>query len=134
MIDTATKLPTDKVKEVRTLLTQEIDPDKETSTLGRALKTLRDLLDPKRNDSVQSLLEQAVKTVTCTDGALAQAVKETVAEALIPLANEVNKLTKEVRGQEAATEAPEQTTYQFCHCHAVRGRVRKRVADKCRRS
>jgi len=110
MIDAATKLTTDKVKEVRTLLTQEIDPDKETTTLGKALKTLRDLLDPKRSDSVQSLLEQAVKTVTCKDGALAKAVKEVVAEAVNPLAIEVDKLTKEVRGQEAATEALEQTT------------------------
>jgi hypothetical protein len=110
MIDTATKLTTDKVKEVRTLLTQEIDPDKETTTLGKALKTLRNLLDPKRSDSVQSLLEQAVKTVTCKDGALAKAVKEVVAEAVNPLATEVDKLTKEVRGQEAAAEALEQTT------------------------
>lgn len=110
MIDAATKLTTDRVKEVRTLLTQEIDPDKETSTLGKALKTLRDVLDPRRNDSVQSLLEQAVKTVTCKDGALAKTVKEVVAEALNPLATEVDKLTKEVRGQEAAAEALEQTT------------------------
>lgn len=110
MIDTATKLTTDKVKEVRTLLTQEIDPDKETTTLGKALKTLRNLLDPKRSDSVQSLLEQAVKTVTCKDGALAKAVKEVVAEAVNPLATEVDKLTKEVHGQEAAAEALEQTT------------------------
>jgi hypothetical protein len=110
MIDAATKLTTDKVKEIRTLLTQEIDPDKETTTLGKALKTLRDVLDPKRNDSVQSLLEQAVKTVTSKDGALAKAVKEVVAEAVNPLATEVDKLTKEVRGQEAAAEALEQTT------------------------
>jgi tetrahydromethanopterin S-methyltransferase subunit B len=110
MIDAATKLTTDKVKEIRTLLTQEIDPDKETTTLGKALKTLRDVLDPRRNDSVQSLLAQAVKAVTCKDGALAKAVKEVVAEAVNPLATEVDKLTKEVRGQEAASEALEQTT------------------------
>lgn len=110
MVDTASKLTTDKVKEVRTLLTQEIDPDKETTTLGKALKTLRNLLDPKRIDSVQSILEQAVKTVTGKDGALAKAVKEVVADAVTPLASEVDKLTKEVRGQEAAAEAVEQTT------------------------
>jgi hypothetical protein len=110
MVDAASKLTSDRVKEVRTLLTQEIDPDKETTTLGRALKTLRDLLDPKRADSVQSMLEQAVKTVTGKDGALAKAVKEVVADAITPLASEVDKLTKEVRGQEAAAEAIEQTT------------------------
>lgn len=110
MIETAAKLTADKVKEVRSLLTQEIDPDKETTTLGKALRTLRNLLDPKRSDSVQSLLEQAVKTVTSKDGALTKAVKEVVAEAVTPLAAEVDKLTKEVRGQEAAAEALEQTT------------------------
>lgn len=110
MVDAASKMTTDKVKDVRTLLTQEIDPDKETTTLGKALKTLRNLLDPKRSDSVQSMLEQAVKTVTGKDGTLAKAVKEVVADAVTPLATEVDKLTKEVRGHEAAAEALEQTT------------------------
>src|ERR1700747_2792645 len=73
MIETASRVSTDRVKEVRTLLTQEIDPDKETTTLGKALRTLRNLLDPKRSDSVQNTLEQAVKAVTGKDGALARA-------------------------------------------------------------
>jgi hypothetical protein len=110
MIETASKVSTDRVKEVRTLLTQEIDPDKETTTLGKALKTLRNLLDPKRSDSVQNTLEQAVKAVTGKDGALARAVKDVVAEAVKPVASELDKLAKEVRGREAAEEALEQTT------------------------
>jgi hypothetical protein len=110
MIDTASRMSTDRVKEVRTLLTQEIDPDKETTTLGKALKTLRNLLDPKRNDSVQSTLEQAVNAVTGKDGSLARTVKEVVAEAVKPVASELDKLAKEVRGQEAAEEALAQTT------------------------
>jgi hypothetical protein len=110
MIETASKVSTERVKEVRKLLTEEIDPEKETTTLGKALRTLRNLLDPKRNDSVQSTLEQAVKAVTEKDGALAQAVKEVVGEAVKPVANELDKLAKEVRGQEAAEEALEQTT------------------------
>jgi len=110
MIETASRVSNDRVKEVRTLLTQEIDPDKETTTLGKALKTLRNLLDPKHSDSVQSMLEQAVKAVTGKDGTLARAVKEVVAEAVKPVASELDKLAKEVRGQEAAEEALEQTT------------------------
>jgi hypothetical protein len=110
MIETASKVSTDRVKEVRTLLTQEIDPDKETTTLGKALRTLRNLLDPKRSDSVQNTLEQSVKAVTGKDGVLAQAVKEVVAEAVKPVATELDKLAKEVRGREAAEEALEQTT------------------------
>jgi hypothetical protein len=110
MIETASKVSTDRVKEVRTLLTQEIDPDKETTTLGKALRTLRNLLDPKRSDSVQNTLEQAVKTVTGKDGVLARAVKEVVGEAIKPVATELDKLAKEVRGRDAAEEALEQTT------------------------
>ncbi|MFZ0866777.1 MAG: hypothetical protein WAN06_09030 [Candidatus Sulfotelmatobacter sp.] len=110
MIETASKVSTDRVKEVRTLLTQEIDPDKETTTLGKALRALRNLLDPKRSDSVQNTLEQAVKTVTGKDGALARAVKEVVGEAIKPVATELDKLAKEVRGRDAAEEALEQTT------------------------
>jgi hypothetical protein len=110
MIDSASRLTAEKVKEVRTLLTQEIDPEKETSTLGKALKTLRNLLDPKRSDSVQSALDQAVNAVTGKEGPLAIAVKQVVSEAVKPLADEVDKLAKEVRGQEAAEEALEQTT------------------------
>jgi hypothetical protein len=89
---------------------QEIDPTKETTTLGKALKALRNLLDPRRSDSVQNALEQAVKTVSSRDGALARTVKEVVAEAVKPLANELDKLAMEVRGQEAAQEALEGTT------------------------
>jgi hypothetical protein len=110
MIESASKVSTDRVREVRTLLTQEIDPDKETSTLGKALRTFRNLLDPKRSDSVQNTLEEAVKAVTGKDGALARAVKEVVAEAVKPVASELDKLAKEVRGREAAEEALEQTT------------------------
>jgi hypothetical protein len=110
MVDTAAKLTAERVRDVRTLLTQEIDPEKESTTLGKALKTLRNLLDPQRTDSVQSLLEQAVRSVTSKDGSLAKTVKEVVADAVSPLAAEVDKLAKEVRGQEAATEALEQTT------------------------
>jgi hypothetical protein len=68
------------------------------------------LLDPKRNDSVQKTLEQAVQVVTGKDGALARAVKEVVAEAVMPVASELDKLAKEVRGRDAAEEALEQTT------------------------
>lgn len=110
MVETASRVSTDRVKEVRTLLTQEIDPDKETTTLGKALRTLRNLLDPKRSDSVQSTLEQAVNAVTSKDGTLARAVKDVVVEAVKPVAAEIDKLAKEVRGRAAAEEALEQTT------------------------
>ena len=98
-----------KLKDVRELFAQEIDPGRETSTLGKALKTLHELIDSKRTDSVQGLICASVEKVTADDGVLAKAVKAVVAEAVEPLAKEVNRLALEVRGQEAAAEAIAQT-------------------------
>jgi hypothetical protein len=109
-VNAASKAMQDKMKEVRAVLDKDIDPAKETSTLGRALTTVKQLLDPKRSDSVQKTLEEAVKSVTKRDGALAKVVKEVVTETIKPLADEVDALAKEVRGQEAAEEALAQTT------------------------
>lgn len=99
----------ERVKEVRELLSQEMDPSRETTTLGKALRNLRDMLDPKRTDSVQAVVEAAISRVTTEDGALAKAVKTVVAESVRPLADEVSKLALEIRGQEAAEEALAQT-------------------------
>lgn len=109
LVSEMSKVAEARVEEVKTLLSQEIDPSKEDSGLGKALKCVRDLLDPKRTDSVQAVLDAALKTVTASDGELAKAVKNVVAEAVKPLAEEVDGLTKEIRGQEAAAEAIEQT-------------------------
>ncbi len=100
----------DRVKEVKDLLSQEMDPAKETTTLGKALRSLRDILDPKRTDSVQGVVESAIGRVTAEDGSLAKAVKAVVSDAVKPLSNEVAELAKEIRGQEVAAEALERTT------------------------
>jgi hypothetical protein len=98
-----------RIKEVKDLLSGEIDPGRETTVLGKALKSLRDILDPQRNDSVQAVIQSALVRVTTEDGALAKAVKSVVSEAVQPLVNQVSDLAKEVRGQEAAAEALAQT-------------------------
>jgi hypothetical protein len=100
----------ERVTEVRMLLTDDLDPAKDSSTVGKALKSLKDLLDAGRTDSVQARIDAALGNVTGENGALAKAVKAVVAEAIAPLANEVNRLGKEFRAQEAASEALQQTT------------------------
>ncbi len=109
LINEVSRTTTDRVKEVRDLLSQEIDPARESSTLGKVLRYLRDLLDPNRNDSVQGSFEAALRGVTAQDGALAKTVKAVVSEAVKPLENEVYRLGQEIRGQEAAAEAIQQT-------------------------
>jgi hypothetical protein len=100
----------ERVDEVKALLSQDIDPSKETSVLGNALKNIKALLDPTRNDSVQGVLTTTLKDVSAENGTLAKAVKSVVAEAIKPLADEVDRLTKEIRGKQAAQEALQQTT------------------------
>jgi hypothetical protein len=109
LINEASNTMCDRLKDVRDLLTQEIDPARETGTLGRALKKIHELVDAKRTDSVQGLIGVSIDRVTAEDGALAKAVKAVVASAVEPLVKEVNRLALEVRGQAAAEEALAQT-------------------------
>ena len=110
LVDEVTRAADEKLREVQGLLTQEIDPSKDSTALGKALRAVRDLLDPKRTDSIQGALNAAVMNVTATDGEMAKTIEAVVERAVEPLAKEVDKLAKEVRGQEAAEEALAQTT------------------------
>lgn len=110
LIGDVSKTVSDKIKELSQLLTEEIDPRKESTTLGRTLRSLRELLDPIRTDSIQGVLAAKLTEVTAGDGTLAKAVKEAVAEAVKPLTERVDSLAREVHGQEAAAEALAQTT------------------------
>ncbi|BAZ16802.1 hypothetical protein NIES4071_86800 [Calothrix sp. NIES-4071] len=56
------------------------------------------------------MLSAAVVDVTSENGTLAKAVKNAVSESVKPLADEVDKLAKEIRGHNAATEALLNTT------------------------
>ncbi|REJ92333.1 MAG: hypothetical protein DWQ34_13165 [Planctomycetota bacterium] len=106
---TVAKSVNDRIVEVKQLFADELDPGKDSSSLGKSLKTLGNLLDPNRKDSVQGSLESAITKVTGEDGQLAKAVKLVVADAIKPLKEEVDSLAKEIRGQEAAEEAVMQT-------------------------
>jgi len=100
----------ERIKDVRDLYGEHIDPIKESSTLGKALRALRELLDPNRTDSVQHLLSKAVEEVTKDGGQLGKTVKQTVSDAIIPLKDEVDRLAKTIHGQQAAQEVVDQTT------------------------
>ena len=110
LVNDVSKAASEKIREVRSLLDQEIDPSKETSTMGRVLRTVRDLLDPKRTDSVQGSINAAIQQVTGEAGPLAKAVREVVATTVKPLTEQMDLLAKEIRGREAAAEALAQTT------------------------
>ncbi|MEH2199642.1 hypothetical protein [Nostoc sp.] len=101
---------TEKLNSVGTLLTQEIDPARETSVVGRFLNSLRQLLDAKRSDSIQGAFKAALINATKENGTLAVAVKNVVSESVKPLAEQVEKLTREIRDQQVTQQVLEQTT------------------------
>jgi|GEM_PF-872797 len=105
----AAKSVTDRISECKTFVADLLDPTKDSSSVGKAVKTVSDMLDPARKDSVQGSLEAAITKVTGEDGILAKSVKTVVADAIKPLKEEVDALGKEIRGQEAAEEALMQT-------------------------
>jgi hypothetical protein len=104
-IDLAQKTLHERLDGVKKLLSDEMDPAKGTSTLGKALKTVHDLVDPKRTDSIQGALTAAIEAATGEKGKLAMTVKEAVAEAVKPLAERVDALAKEVLKEEATDQA-----------------------------
>lgn len=110
LVDNASSETAKRINDLKALLSEDLDPKNAKSTLGNALQSLRDLLNPKNTESIQSSLEQAVNRATAENGILAKAVKAQVEEALKPLLTEIDGLAKEVRGQDAAAEALEQTT------------------------
>jgi hypothetical protein len=105
----ASRNVTDRIGECKAFVADLLDPTKNSSSVGRAVKTVSDMLDPARKDSVQGSLEAAITKVTGEDGVLAKSVKAVVADAIKPLKDEVDALGKEIRGQEAAEEALMQT-------------------------
>ncbi|MEH2319960.1 hypothetical protein [Nostoc sp.] len=109
-INLTSAILTEKLNSVGTLLTEEIDPARETSVVGRFLYSLRQLLDAKRSDSIQGAFKAALINATKENGTLAVAVKNVVSESVKPLAEQVEKLTREIRDQQVTQQVLEQTT------------------------
>lgn len=104
LVDYVSTTTAARVREVKDMLTQDIDPAKDSSTLGRALRVLRELLDPNRTDSVQASVQSALTKISSDEGQLAKSLKGTLTTALQPIQHELAELAKEVRGREAAAE------------------------------
>lgn len=101
-----------QLDDVKNMIARDIDPSKESSVIGSAIKQIKNLLDPCRKDSIQGMLSAAVVDVTSENGALAKAVKNVISESVKPLADQVDKLAKEIRGSNAASDALLNTTFK----------------------
>lgn len=90
----------EQLESVKNLFQQEIDISADTSSLGVVMNKIQNLLDPARIDSIQGVFVESLKNVTTESGVLAKSVKSVVEEAMKPLADEVEKLSQEIREKE----------------------------------
>lgn len=98
-----------RVREVEELLRSEINPTNEASSLGRALRSIQDLLDPRRTDSVQAMLGEAVRQLSGPEGNLTGSVRSVVQETVRPLVEQVNALTQRMAEEAGADSVVQQT-------------------------
>jgi len=97
------------IDEARKLL-QQVDPSRSDGAMGQALQQVKDLLDPKRKDSVSSRVEEVVKGLGERGGCFATTVTAIIDEALKPLKSEVSRLSDRLIEQDAAAEVIDRTT------------------------
>lgn len=107
IVHAATKKMVDDTKQ---FVVEQLDPRRSDSPLGQTIAAVSAKLDPTRVGSIQHTLEQAVKNVTAEGGALARTVKDTVAEALKPLKDQVDALGNQIRKDETIAAIVDQTT------------------------
>lgn len=110
IVSTTEKVLKARLDSIHDFLRKEIDPSKAGSTLGRSIKAITELLDGKRDGSIQKVLAQAVADVTDSDGALVGVMQKVLDAKLKPLREEMNRLGKEVRAQQAVDTALQTTT------------------------
>jgi len=94
-----------RLDEVKGLLANSLDPARDSSTLGRALRDMQNLLNPHRTDSIQGALQVSLRNMAQVDGPLAKAVQHVVSESIRPLSIELDKLAQEIRTQKVTSEA-----------------------------
>jgi len=73
LVDNASSETAKRIVELKSLLKDDLDPKNSQSTLGTALQSLRDLLNPTNTQSIQSALDRAVHLATAENGVLGRA-------------------------------------------------------------
>lgn len=108
--DLASKSIHQQLKQISDFVNQTLDVSKDTSSAGKVLRALRDLLDAERKGSVPDTFQEAIKSVTGKDGTLSESVKAVVADELKPILERLDKLFKELHQQEGAEAVVQETT------------------------
>ena len=100
----------EKIQQVRTMLDNDIDPKNERSILGQSLKEIKNLLDPKHNDSIPSVLERACQNLTKGDGDLVKTVRNVVVENVKAIVGRIETIEQQMEVAEKVDEALSKTT------------------------
>lgn len=109
LVNSTASVAEKSVSDARRLL-QDIDPARTDGTVGKALKSVRDLLDPQRRDSVQGQIVEILRSLGDRGGNFANALKAVVEEALAPVRSELRSVADRVVAQDAAAEVVGRTT------------------------
>jgi len=109
LVNSTASVAEKSVSDARRLL-QDIDPARSDGTVGKALKSVRDLLDPQRKDSVQGRIEEILDSFGDRGGNFANVLKAVIEEALAPVRTELRSMADRVIAQDAAAEVVSRTT------------------------
>ena len=109
LVNSTASVAEKSVSDARRLL-QDIDPARSDGTVGKALKSVRDLLDPQRKDSVQGRIEEILGSLGERGGNFANVLKAVIEEALAPVRTELRSVADRVIAQDAAAEVVSRTT------------------------
>lgn len=109
-VDEVSRAMKTRIDDAVKFLAEDIDPDKETSRVAKVFSRLEKALDPDYVKSVPSTIELSLKEITGVDGQLAKNVRSVVMDSIKPLQDQVNRLSREIVGQDAVDEAIQETT------------------------
>lgn len=109
LINSTASVAEKSVSDARRLL-QDIDPARSDGAVGKALKSVRDLLDPQRRDSVQRQIAEILGSLGDRGGNFAIVLKAVIEDALAPVRAELRIVADRVIAQDAAAEVVSRTT------------------------
>jgi hypothetical protein len=95
----------ERMESVKTLFDGRLDPDRSDTTLGRALRSLKELLDPAHDSSVQRAFVTALESIAADDSAFVGAVKQLIGLEIKPLRDDLNRLAEDWGAKQAVAIA-----------------------------
>ena len=110
IVDRVQTVVDEKLKEVRKMLDEEIDPSRESSTVAKTFRKMEELLDSKRSDSIPGTINAKLAEIAGQDGDLAKLVKTIVEDSLHGVKRQISDLNADLKSKEDVDTALRNTT------------------------